>query len=125
MGSFKSYQDLIVWQKSMFLVKEVYLLSANLPTDEKFGLKSQIQRSAVSIPSNIAEGWGRGYNKNFIQFLNISNGSLSELETQLILCRDLNLLKVDEDILNLCGEIGKMIYSLKKNIKSKMELTSH
>ncbi len=69
MVEFKSYQDLIVWQKSVFLAKEIYGVTKGLPSEEKFGLTSQIQRAAVSVPANIAEGRGRGYNQNFIHFL--------------------------------------------------------
>jgi four helix bundle protein len=119
MSSIKSYQDLIVWQKSMFLAKEIYGITKSFPDEEKFGLASQTQRAAVSIPSNIAEGWGRGYSQNFVQFLNIASGSLAELETQIILARDLGYIKENNEVLDLCAEISKMLYSLKRNIKSK------
>ncbi|MEX0917388.1 MAG: four helix bundle protein [Candidatus Paceibacterota bacterium] len=75
----QSYKDLIVWQKSMDFVENVYALSASFPQEEKYGLTSQIQRTAVSISSNIAEGRSRGTRKDFIQFLHISLGSLSEV----------------------------------------------
>lgn len=119
MGEFKSYQDLLVWQKSMQLVELVYKLSRDFPSDEKYGLKSQIQRASVSIPANIAEGWGRGYSQNFIQFLNIASGSLAELETLIILAQKLEFSKSDSELLELCGEISKMLYSLKRSIKEK------
>jgi four helix bundle protein len=79
----KSYRDLIVWQKSMSLVTEVYKLTRQLPDEERFGLISQIKRSSVSIPSNIAEGYGRNYRNDYIRFLQISRGSLYECQTQL------------------------------------------
>tara|TARA_B100000809_G_scaffold138551_1_gene136164 strand:+ start:31082 stop:31348 length:267 start_codon:yes stop_codon:yes gene_type:complete len=85
MSGLKTYKELIVWQKSILLVKEIYALVISFPEDEKFGLTSQIKRAFVSIPSNIAEGWGRASRKNYIQFLRISRGSLYEVETQLII----------------------------------------
>jgi len=84
-------EDLKIWKKSLELVKSVYQLSSELPTDEKFGLNIQIKRSSISIPSNIAEGAGRNSNKEFKHFLSIANGSTYELQTQLILLIDLNI----------------------------------
>jgi four helix bundle protein len=88
----KSYTDLDVWKKSRELVKDIYVLTKTFPKDELFGLSSQIKRSAVSVPSNIAEGHGRNYTKDTLQFLYISRGSLYELETQLYLCFDLEFI---------------------------------
>jgi len=85
----KSYKELLVWQKSMVLVKEIYQLTASFPDVEKFGLTSQMRNAAISIPSNIAEGWGRQSRKSYIQFLRISRGSLFELETQVIIAKTL------------------------------------
>lgn len=84
-----SYKDLLVWQKAITLVKEIYLLTKTLPEEEKFGLISQMRRCAVSIPSNIAEGWRRNSTKSYVQFLTIARGSLLELETQIIICKEL------------------------------------
>jgi len=89
-SSLKSYKELLVWQKSMMLVSKIYELTRKLPEDERFGLISQMRRSSVSIPSNIAEGWGRLSRKNYIQFLRISRGSLYELETQILITKQLN-----------------------------------
>lgn len=102
----------------MTLVKEVYLLTEDLPSDEKYGLISQIRRCAVSIPSNIAEGAGRNNVKEFNQFLGIASGSTYELETQLILLTDLNFKNENEivPILNNLNEIQKMIYKFKTNL---------
>lgn len=111
-------RDLIIWQKSMILVKDIYLLTENIPATEKFGLISQIRRCAVSIPSNIAEGAGRNNPKEFNQFLGVANGSSYELETQLLLLVELNF-KCEEDIqplLNVLMEIQKMIYKFKTNL---------
>ena len=80
-----SYKDLLVWQKGMELVKLVYLVTQFFPKEEKFGLTSQIRRSVISIPSNIAEGYGRDFKRNYSQFLKISRGFLAELETQIII----------------------------------------
>lgn len=100
------------------LVKDVYLITEKLPTDEKFGLISQIKRCAVSIPSNIAEGAGRNNVKEFYQFLGIASGSCYELETQLILLVELNFEKETEiaPLLNNLNEIQKMIYKFKTNL---------
>lgn len=87
----RSYRDLSVWQKARLLVKEVYLLTAGFPVGERFGLVSQMDRSAVSIPSNIAEGYGRAMTKDYLHFLRIARGSAYELETQLVLAQDLGL----------------------------------
>lgn len=115
----KNYRDLLVWQKSMLLVTEVYKLVENLPSDEKFGLQSQIKRSAVSIPSNIAEGHGRWYKKEFLHHLSISYGSLAELETQLLITVELRFIKHNEvqSVLEKTTEIGKMINGLRKKLK--------
>ena len=87
----KSYRDLIAWQRARDLVREVYLLTATFPVGERFGLVSQMDRSAVSIPSNIAEGYGRATTQDYLHFLRIARGSAYELETQLVLAEDLGL----------------------------------
>ncbi len=84
-----NFRELKIWQKGRTLVKDVYELTTFLPKEETFGLTSQIKRSVISIPSNIAEGAGRGSDKDFNRFLDIAYGSCFELETQLILCVDL------------------------------------
>ncbi|MDM8161128.1 four helix bundle protein [Labilibaculum sp. K2S] len=113
------FKDLIVWQKSRTLVKEVYILTNELPSDERFGMVSQIRRCAVSIPSNIAEGCGRNTNADFARFLDISNGSSYELESLLILSIDLNYIQRGQfDAINLLiQEIQKMIFKLKESLK--------
>ena len=87
----KSYRDLVAWQKARMLVKEVYLLTAIFPVGERFGLVSQMNRAAVSIPSNIAEGYGRSTTQDCLKFLRIARGSAYELEAQLVLAVDLGL----------------------------------
>ena len=102
----------------MGLVKIVYLTTQKLPENEKFGLISQINRSAVSIPSNIAEGSGRTSEKEFIHFLNIAISSSYELETQLIITNE--LFQVDiESVIGQISEVQKMILGLKRNLENK------
>lgn len=103
----------------MTLVKEVYLVTAELPNEEKFGLLSQIRRCAVSIPSNIAEGAGRNNKNEFYQFLGIAFGSTYELQTKLQLLIDLNFISENKvvPLKALLAEIQKMIYSLKTSLK--------
>lgn len=108
----KSYKDLLVWQKSIVLVRGVYLITSKLPREEIYGLSSQMRRAAISIPSNIAEGQQRQGRKEFIQFLRISYGSGAELETQLIILKDLYP-KIDiSEIETSLNEIQKMLNSL-------------
>ncbi len=116
MANLKSYKELIVWQKSMTLIKKIYSITASFPENEKFGLTSQMRRSSVSIPSNIAEGWGRVSRKNYIQFLRVSRGSLFELETQILITKDLNYIKESEEIESLIVEISKMLNALIKKL---------
>jgi four helix bundle protein len=115
----RSYKDLIVWQRSMDLVESIYRITERLPANEQWGLVSQMRRAAVSVPSNIAEGYGRQSSGNYIQFLSISRGSLLELETQIELCIRLKYLsQIDsEKILADMMEINKMLTSLIYKIK--------
>ncbi len=107
------YTDLLVWQKSMDLVVLVYQLVNLLPKEELYALSNQMRRSAVSIPSNIAEGQQRNTSKDFKSFLIIARGSNAELEPQLLLCTRLHYLSEDqiEPAMNLCSEIAKMLSS--------------
>lgn len=116
----KSHKDLTLWQKSMLLAEEVYLLTSKFPNSEKFGLSSQMQRAAVAIPSNIAEGAKRIHRQEFIHFLSIAQGSASELETQLILSKKLfKDLNVDfEKALGLTEEILKIVHKLILSLKA-------
>ena len=107
-GQIKSYKELIVWQTSIDMVVEVYRVTENFPRQEMFGLTSQMRRSAVSIPSNIAEGRGRGTRKDFSNFLKVSLGSSNELETQIEIAKRLNYLKKCDYLENLLVEIMKI-----------------
>ena len=115
----KSYRDLIVWQKSMDLVTLVYIKTVQFPTDEKFGLISQIKRSAISIPSSIAEGYGRNYRKDYSRFLQIARGSLFENQTQLEIAVNLSFIKTEDlkEIKELSIEVEKMLNSLIKKLE--------
>jgi len=116
-----NFKELKVWQKSMDLTMSVYKIVASLPSDEKYGLISQMKRCAVSISSNIAEGSGRGSSGQFKYFLSISQGSAFELETQLILAKRLELL--DEifatDLIDRTIEIQKMVCALERKLTNK------
>ena len=113
-----SYKDLIVWQKSMTLVKTIYLETQLFPASEHYGLVNQMRRAAVSIPSNIAEGQARDSSADFYRFLSIACGSLAELETQVLIAESLGYLEKakTEAILALVSEIGKMMNTLMKKI---------
>ena len=117
----KNYRELKVWQKSYQLCLEVYRITARFPKEEKFGLTSQLRRAVVSVPSNIAEGYGRKTTADYIKSLYIANGSNCELETQLMLTGDLDY--VDRDILNVIidkiNEIGRMLKALIKSLENK------
>ncbi len=111
-------EDLKICNKPIELAKSVYQLVAELPSDEKFGLNSQIKRCSISIPSNIAEGAGRNSNKEFKHFLSIANGSAYELQTQLISATELNFINKDkvQPVINTCIEIQKMNYSFQQKL---------
>jgi len=111
------YQKLEVWQRSRELVKEVYTLTTELDPSEKFGLMSQMRRAVVSIPSNIAEGYGRNTPQAYIQFLRIAKGSCNELEVLLILCQDLELLGPIDETRGKLAKIGQQLFHLIKRIE--------
>ena len=119
-GRRNSCRDLIVWQKSMDLAKKVYQLTKTFPKDEIYGLTSQIRRCSVSIPSNIAEGRGRNSDKEFIRFLNISLGSLYELQTQLELALAFQYISNIDEVNNASIEIEKMLNALINSKKQKV-----
>ena len=115
----RSYKDLELWKKSMDLVVDIYKLTKDFPSQEKFGLISQIRRAAVSIPSNIAEGSSRNNTKEFIQFLYIANGSLSEIETQLEIASRLGYLTTFETLIVNIKYIRKLMGGLINVLKAK------
>ena len=120
MSGVKSYKELLIWQKGIKIVVLVYKLTKDFPKDEIYALTSQLKRASVSVPSNIAEGFGRQTDKSFNHFLNIARGSLNEIETQLIIARELGFITDDNlitEIMSLIEEESKMINSFAKNLK--------
>lgn len=117
----KTFKELLVWQKSMLLVTEIYKVTKEYPKEELFGLSSQMRRSSVSIPSNIAEGFGREGLNDFIRFLNISISSLFEIQTQIEISYNLNFIDkvVFEDLYTSTKEIERMLSSLIRSLKAK------
>ncbi len=118
----RNFRKLDVWNDSRKLVKDIYLLTSKLPNTEKFGLISQMNRCVISIPSNIAEGSAKESQKDFVRFLQISLGSAFELETQIILCTDLEFLLQDETsiVIEKVQILQKRISSLIKYVKIKV-----
>ncbi len=122
----KHYKDLLVWQKGMTLAKQVYQLTQKFPAEERYGLTSQLRRAAVSVPSNIAEGQARRRTTEFLQFLSIAEGSLAELETQLLLSAELSYCKqtdVDPPLKEI-DELQKMLVALKRKLSSYSPLVT-
>jgi four helix bundle protein len=117
----KTFRDLLVWQKSMPFVTEIYKVSKSFPKEETFGLTAQLRRSAVSIPSNISEGYGREGVKDYLRFLNIAIASLFELQTQIEIAYNLGYIKKEEfeNLYELSREIERMLSSFIRSIKLK------
>ncbi len=117
----KSFRDLLVWQKGMDLVVEVYRVAKLLPQTELYGLTNQIHRSAVSIPANIAEGHGRDHLGDYLHHLSIASGSVAELETHLLIAQRVSLLKANnlEPALTLISEVSRMLAGLTKSLKAR------
>ena len=121
MRAFRSYRDLDVWQVAVSLTELCYRETAAFPREEVYGLTSQIRRAAVSIPANIAEGYGRESTGNYVQFLKIAQGSLKELETLMIVSVRVDLLSeaASEKLLAECERIGKMLRGLIRALESQ------
>lgn len=117
-GKIQSFRDLIAWQKSVALCSHVYAVTKMFPSDEKFGLISQLQRASVSVPSNIAEGYARDTTRDYIKFLWIAHGSLAEVETQLVVASNLNYLRSEtyESLLADVHEIGRILRALIRSL---------
>ena len=118
MSDINDFKDLRIWQKGMDIAEKCYFLTKVFPKDELYGMVQQIRRSAASIPANIAEGYGRRYRGEYLRFLNISQGSINELETHLILSGRVGLCsqKEAETIITLLKQESKMIISLIKKL---------
>ena len=117
----RTYKDLIAWKKSYELCFKIHKISRCFPRSEQFGLTSQLKRSALSIPSNIAEGYTRHSTQDYIRFLYIAYSSLAELETQLLLAKDLGYIESDifDNIIVLQNEVQRIMYGLIKSLKPK------
>lgn len=117
----KSYRELIAWQKAMDLVETVYKVTASFPREEVYGLTAQVPRSAVSIPSNIAEGQGRTSTRDFLNFLSIARGSLCEMETQILVGERLGYIKGvnGSALLDQAAEVGRLINGLCNSLSRK------
>jgi four helix bundle protein len=113
----RSFKDLIVWQKSVISAKEMYKITAQFPQSERYGLAGQLNRAAVSIPSNIAEGAKRGTKKDFVHFLRMASGSAAEVETQLIIAKDLYTHINFGNVESLLSEVQKMLTVMIRNMK--------
>jgi four helix bundle protein len=118
-----NYQQLRVWQNGMELVRRVYRLTRSFPKHEVFGLSSQVQRAAVSVPANIAEGHTRGTTKEFLRYVTIAHGSLAELETMFLAARDLQYIDAGsyDQLASLCDVTGRMLGSLRRALARKLK----
>ena len=114
MAKVNGFMDLVAWQKGMNLVEEVYRVSAGFPADERFGLAAQVRRAVVSIPSNIAEGYGRSTKADYIRFIDIAKGSANEVETQLRIAQRLGFVKGQNNgrALALTNEVQRIVRGL-------------
>ena len=121
-----SYRDLTVWQLAMQLTEDVYRITSTFPNKEIYALTNQLQRAAVSIPSNLAEGHARSSTKDYLRFISIAMGSLAELETQIELSKRLGYIDQSKlgEMLAKADELGRMLQSLRKALKSKLDLSS-
>ena len=124
MATIKTYRDLEVWQKAMSFVEDVYKAVRTFPREEQYGLADQIRRAAVSIPSNIAEGFGRDSNAEFLRFLSISRGSLYEVSTQLEIARRIGYLPPRTGLYPKIVSIGKMLNSLRRRLVGSTKPTT-
>lgn len=117
----RNFRELVIWQKAMSVAKDIYKITNDFPANERYGLSSQIQRAAISIPSNIAEGCSRKSDADFARFLEMAQGSAYEVETQLMLANDFGYIKVDffsillEEINYLQRQINKLITIVRTN----------
>jgi four helix bundle protein len=118
----ESYRDLTVWQKAMDLAEMIISLTATLPREQVYGMSAQMQRSANSVPSNIAEGHARNSTKEYLYHISVALGSIAELETQLILCGRVKFLSEDEikEALTLSDEVGKMLRGVQRGVRKRL-----
>ena len=119
MAMVKSYRDLVAWQKAMQLAKAIYRATSRMPGSERFGLTLQIRRASISIPSNIAEGFGRQSRPDLLKFLRIARGSLNEVATQLELATDLSFLRPNPPLNALLREVDRVLQGLIRSLEQK------
>jgi four helix bundle protein len=117
--SVRHHEDLLVWQRGIALAKDVYEFTARLPKDERFGLTAQIRRCVVSVPVNIAEGAARGGTREFCRYIAIAQGSLAELDTHLVLARELHGLQMPDSLIDQMISLRRMLIRLRNALASK------
>ncbi len=117
------FKDVIAWQRSFRLALDVYRTTRTFPADERFGLTQQSRRAVVSVPSNIAEGWGRGTRTDYVRFLGIARGSLYELDTQLNIAADLGYFEPQDDIFGQLDEAERILNGLIRSLKTDEDKT--
>jgi four helix bundle protein len=122
MQKVNSYRDLLVWQRGIDLVEHVYQISKTFPDHERFGLTSQVRRAAVSVPSNVAEGWGLGSRKQYLHHLDMARGSLYEVETQMTIAWRLGYVDATghETLLAQTDELGRVLFGLMRSIRAHL-----
>lgn len=121
MATVRTHKDLIVWRKAVTLASKIYELTARFPSRDRYTLSDQMRGCAVSVASNIAEGAARGSRAEYIRFLNIARGSLSELETQVCICRELQLIAADAMLEELVAEVGRLLSALSRRLREHRE----
>src|SRR3990167_2947802 len=121
MQKIRSYKDLLIWQKAIVIISDVYRMTKKFPSDERFGLVSQMQRASVSIAANIAEGHGRGTRSDYAHFLDMANGSVAEVETLLTIAKRLSLCSAEQcsTMEKQLSEIGKMLGALRGKLRPR------
>ncbi len=119
----ESFKDLIVWQKGIELVNEIYKVTKHFPKEELYGLTSQMRRAVISVPTNVAEGWSRGTTKNYIQFLEISRGSLYELNTLIVISTNQEYLSSEKcsEVESAINEIGRILNAIITKLADKIK----
>jgi len=120
MVSASNHRELIAWQEAVLLVELVYRATSTFPREELYGLAAQLRRSAVSIPSNIAEGAGRNTSKELAQFLGVANGSRSELDTQLVVAQRLGFIGADSPVFSQLERVGQLLTALRRSVQARI-----
>jgi four helix bundle protein len=120
MRSASNHRELIAWQEAIMLVELVYRETATFPREEIYGLSAQLRRSAVSIPSNIAEGAGRNSSKELVQFLGVANGSRSELDTQLVVAQRLGFIGSNSPVFRQLERVGQLLTALRRSVQARV-----